>query len=340
MRHIRPYYFCQRIETDLDSFFPTFTFSCFSASSFASSFATSVLIMHHCVPPYHPCAGHESISTHDSQSGWIANDQTNGYTDSVQRSFKKWRELEHWWREKCVEQHQGHCPPFEQVTFTLNPPHSTHPSNNPCTRIPTAIVDATPSTAAASPSTASVLRVAPVVMPAPSPFGGATLSSPTSTGSSFMGSARPEPAAPRDLGYTSAAHPDGPCAWSCPRRGAGPAPAYVPAAATPVTAAPAPVAAPATTAAPVAPPTHSILMTPQAGAAPIANPAPPVAAAGAAPMELYLYGIRGVAVFYTSHESALTAAASLDLPDAKILILRNAAKMKAWILNQQFHGED
>ncbi|KAF8126855.1 hypothetical protein K438DRAFT_2001197 [Mycena galopus ATCC 62051] len=39
-----------------------------------------------------------------------------------------------------------------------------------------------------------------------------------------------------------------------------------------------------------------------------------------------LYGIRGVAVFYFSHESAIAGAASLGLKDPKILVSRNAAK--------------
>ncbi|KAF8126857.1 hypothetical protein K438DRAFT_2001198 [Mycena galopus ATCC 62051] len=323
LRHIRPYYLCQRRGSHFYLFFSAFIF--YFGRLFASLFPLLDLIMHHCVPPYHPSPGHESVSTHDSQSGcvfyavwagrcrgvysnsWIANDQTNGYTDSVQRGFKKWRELEHWWREKCVEEHKGHCPPFETVTFTLNPPYSTLPSSQPCTRIPTAIVDAPPSAAivdalpsAAAPA-AATLRIAPsALMPAPSPFGASSSRSPSSSSSSsslFQDDPKEEPITPTlklnapprvtletrvQLTPTGRARGEA-LAAAAPR---DPALAY--AAASSAAAAPAPTVAVMPQAVRQGPLTHSILVTPQPAAA-AANAAAPVAVAPRRPRRPHCY---------------------------------------------------
>ncbi|KAF8137812.1 hypothetical protein K438DRAFT_1996669 [Mycena galopus ATCC 62051] len=361
LRHIRPYYLCQRRGSHFYLFFSAFIF--YFGRPFASSFPLLDLIMHHCVPPYHPSPGHESVSTHDSQSGWIANDQTNGYTDSVQRGFKKWRELEHWWREKCVEEHKGHCPPFETVTFTLNPPYSTHPSSQPCTRIPTAIVDAPPSAAIvdALPSTAApaaaTLRIAPsALMPAPSLFRASSSRSPSSSSSSsslFQDDPKEEPITPTlklnapprvTLETRVQLTPTGRACGEALVAAAARDPALAYAAASSAAAAPAPTVAVTPWAVRQGLPTHSILVTPQPAAA-AANAAAPVAVAPADPaapsaIPPELYGIRGVAVFYFSHESVIAGAASLGLKDPKILVSRNAAKVKAWMQGQPFAGDD
>ncbi|KAF8166733.1 hypothetical protein K438DRAFT_1774900 [Mycena galopus ATCC 62051] len=71
----------------------------------------------------------------------------------------------------------------------------------------------------------------------------------------------------------------------------------------------------------------ALAVTPQPPAAANAPATAPVpAAAAAAPNPPELYGIRGVVVFYFSHESAIAGAASLGLVDPKILVSRNAAK--------------
>ncbi|KAJ7736631.1 hypothetical protein B0H16DRAFT_1730678 [Mycena metata] len=149
-----------------------------------------------CTPPYHPCPGHESKTEHDSCSqclyyavflgfargaysnSWIARDQTDGFTDSRQKSFKKWADLEHWWSGMCATHHTAGCPPFEPLGFSLNAPYNTHPSSPPCTRSGGAIPRGTLTlpnlpllpayvpTAVAGPSTA----VAGWPVPAPSPF--------------------------------------------------------------------------------------------------------------------------------------------------------------------------
>ncbi|KAF8187309.1 hypothetical protein K438DRAFT_2151354 [Mycena galopus ATCC 62051] len=340
LRHTRLYCLCQRTGSDFTSFFYTLIF--FGP---LASIALLDSIMHRCVPPYYPCPGHKSISMHDSQSGcvfyavwagrcqgvysnlWIANDQTYGYTDSVQRGFKKWRELEHGWGAKCIAEHKGHCPPFESVTFSLNPPYL---SSSPCSCISTAIVDTAPSSAKPS-SPAATLRVAlSALMLAPSLFG-ASLSS--STSSSNLSSAssststlfddddpKEEPITPK-LMLNVPPH-------------VTPAPAYV--AGAPALAAPAPTVAATPQAVRQGLPAHSILVTPQPAAA--ANPPAPTAVPAAISPELY--GICSVAVFYFSHELAIAGAASLGLTSSKILVSHNAAKVKAWMQGLSFTGDE
>ncbi|KAF8193984.1 hypothetical protein K438DRAFT_1969275 [Mycena galopus ATCC 62051] len=76
------------------------------------------------------------LSTLSSRPVWIATDQTRGFTDAVQKGFKKLTDLNTWWHGLCLEQHRHSCPPFKPITFTLNPPASTHPSTNACTLHP------------------------------------------------------------------------------------------------------------------------------------------------------------------------------------------------------------
>ncbi|KAF8171719.1 hypothetical protein K438DRAFT_1773021 [Mycena galopus ATCC 62051] len=278
----------------------------------------------------------------------IPNDQTNGYTDSVQRGFQKWRELEHWWVEKCVAEHKGRCPPFELLTFSLDPPYSTHPSSSPCTRISTAIVDGAPSSAEPS-SPAATLRVAPsALMPAPSQFGASSSSSTSSSTSSSSSSLfndddpKEEPITPKltlnvpplvTLETCVQLTPTGRVRGQALVAAHGPAPAYAPGA--PALAAPAPTVTATPQAVHQGPPAHSILVTPQLAAA--ANPPAPGAVPAAAASKLY--GIRSVAVFYFSHESAIARAGSLGLKNPKILVSCNAAKVKAWMQGLPFMGD-
>ncbi|KAJ7734858.1 hypothetical protein B0H16DRAFT_1731616 [Mycena metata] len=79
-------------------------------------------------------------------------------------------------------------------------------------------------------------------------------------------------------------------------------------------------------------PLPSVLVTPVPGAA-AAGPSSPAPASR-------LYGVRGVGVFYNSFDSARRAARRLDLPDSKIMVSTDAAKIEAWITGQPFDGED
>ncbi|KAJ7029945.1 hypothetical protein C8F04DRAFT_1264287 [Mycena alexandri] len=106
-----------------------------------------------CRPPFYPCPGHESISSHDSSAAcafypvfagfvrgtftnsWIARAQTDGFIDGRQRSFKHYADVLHWWETMCQAHHQDGCPPFEPIDFSLDPDAKTHPSSAPCTRI-------------------------------------------------------------------------------------------------------------------------------------------------------------------------------------------------------------
>jgi hypothetical protein len=85
-------------------------------------------------------------------------------------------------------------------------------------------------------------------------------------------------------------------------------------------------------------PHPSVLVTPGPAAA---NPVP--AAANPVPARVprvVQYGIRGVAVFYPSHATALAAARRLGMEDAKIMVSSNATKLEAWMLGKSFEGED
>jgi hypothetical protein len=55
---------------------------------------------------------------------------------------------------------------------------------------------------------------------------------------------------------------------------------------------------------------------------------------------LTMYGIRGVAVMYPTHASALAAARCLNLAEPKIMVTSNASKLEAWITMKKFVGED
>ncbi|KAJ7840810.1 hypothetical protein B0H14DRAFT_3457823 [Mycena olivaceomarginata] len=171
---------------------------------------SSSWISMHCIPPYHASLGHKGCNTHDHSAAcvyyavwtgrvrgvysnsWIARDQMDGYTDGRQQSFRTWNDLELWWRGLCNEQHQGACPAFEPVTFTLNPPANRYPSSPACTR-GFAVAPPAPAMPALQFPEDTTIRQGP--QPAGSLFGPsstsftASTSSPVSMGSVFDDSA-------------------------------------------------------------------------------------------------------------------------------------------------------
>ncbi|KAJ7803374.1 hypothetical protein B0H14DRAFT_2613392 [Mycena olivaceomarginata] len=154
---------------------------------------SSSRISMHCIPPYHASLGHEGRNAHDHSAAclyyavWTGRLDCMGsdgrYTDGRQQSFRTWNDLELWWRGLCHEQHQGTCPAFEPVTFTLNPPANRYPSSPACTR-GFAVAPPAPAVPALQFPKDTTIRQGP--QPAGSPFGP---SSTSSTGSAFDGGA-------------------------------------------------------------------------------------------------------------------------------------------------------
>ncbi|KAJ7754814.1 hypothetical protein B0H16DRAFT_1458852 [Mycena metata] len=374
-----------------------------------------------CTPPFHPCPGHESKTEHDAAAqclfyavfigyvrgaytnSWIARGQTDGYTDSRQKAFKKWADLEHWWSGMCAMHHTAGCPPFESVGFSLNPPSNTHPSSPPCTRaggpiprghvilpnlplLPAYTPVAGPSTAVAGPSTAVAgPSTTSLPVPAPSPFTApphkkeeprspkllspprVTLNTrvqltPTglprglhlaaATAAAQSGSRTPRASAPpmtllaaelatddeddEDYSDLESTLTESSTLSTAPSsRLSSPelrlaTPVYVAAPVAAPAAVPAPVpAAPILRAAPVIP---SVLVTPGPGAPSTPEPARHLP-------RVRQYGIRGVSVFYPTHESARAAAMSLGI-DPKIMVSDNVEKLEAWMIGETFLGED
>ncbi|KAJ7740502.1 hypothetical protein B0H14DRAFT_3515532 [Mycena olivaceomarginata] len=291
--------------------------------------------MIHCSPPYHPSPGHENRTAHDNDSmcvycavfvgrvrgvytnSWIARDQTDRFTDTQHKGFKKWSECDAWWRMQCAAHHQGQCPPFEPVDFTLNPPNNTHPSTPACTHVPPAsragvgsAFRSTPSASTAAPAPAAddpTIRVR--LMPASSPFAASPLPK----------REEGEPSLKREEGEQSLYLNVPPCVNVLPHeqftptvhtRGGGRGV----------------VADCAALGADAAPPARSsVLMTP-------ARPAEP-----AAPV---YYGIRGVSVFYHTHAAAAAAARLLQIAHPQIMVSANVVKLQRWMLGEPFDGED
>jgi hypothetical protein len=254
---------------------------------------------------------------------WIARDQTDRFTDAQHKGFKKWAELEQWWRVQCSAHHQGACPAFKPLNFTLDPPANTHPSTPACTRVPVAAVasgSAFATAASAMPSTAlhapvrgaddATIRVCP--MPAGSPFA----ASPSSTEDVKPKREETKPslhlnAPPRVHGLTRVqltptgyARGTALLAARATDHGTPPAPAFA---------------------------RPSVLVTPA--------PAD-VAADMAAERAPHYYGIRGVSVFYHTHAAAMAAASSLQLAEPQIMVSRNVEKLERWMLGEPFEGED
>ncbi|KAJ7302848.1 hypothetical protein DFH08DRAFT_977557 [Mycena albidolilacea] len=303
-----------------------------------------------CLPLYYPYPGHKSTQEHGNTSGcqfyavssgrvrgvysnfWIARAQTDGFTDAKHCGVKKWHNMEQWWTALCTEQHQGGCPPFEPVTFTLNPPNHTRLSSAPCTR--TLPAPSASTSAAAGQGTAPHAAIVPML--APSPFcGGSSLDAATPTATPT----NDEPSTPSlhlnvpprvtpltRVQLTPTSHT---CAAVIAQERAA-AEANPPLRASPPTVTTTPHAA-----APGDRPHPSVLVTPhQTGE--VQRTAAPAADAPAPAM----YGIRGVAVMYPTHSAALPAARRLNLVEPKIMATSNASKLEAWITMKKFVGED
>ncbi|KAF8184269.1 hypothetical protein K438DRAFT_1974470 [Mycena galopus ATCC 62051] len=285
-----------------------------------------------CIPPYYPCPGHESLDCHDRNAQWIARAQTEGYTDSMQKGFRTWNEAEDWWRARCTEKHGGICPEFEP-----------HPAGAPVGS----------ARAAAAPAPGS-LNPPPPILPtaAPSPF-----CSPSSTSSSITASMSPYARIPTrvtpftrvHLTASGRVHPTQAGARAGDltsnatlAHGLNAVPTAAAHAAAPDPAAPAAAADPATPRtrgyAANPGPGPSVLVTPSAGAQNRTVPAPAPAPVPA--LEVPMYGIRGVAVFYNSHAEASAAAASLGLTNPRIMVSNNTLKLEAWMLGKPFVRED
>ncbi|KAJ7312231.1 hypothetical protein DFH08DRAFT_822267 [Mycena albidolilacea] len=244
---------------------------------------------------------------------------------------KKFHDMEQWWTALCTEQHQGGCPPFEPVTFTLNPPSKTYPSSAPCT----CMLPAPNAGTSAAAGQATAPRAAMVPMPAPSPFcGGSSLDAATPT--------KDEPTSPSlhlnvpphvtplthvQLTPTGHVHTD----VIAQERAAAEAnpPLHAPVRPT--------VAATPRAAAPGDCPHPSVLVTPQQTGNDLHAPAPAAADDAPAPT---MYRIRGVAVMYSMHAATLVAARHLNLAEPKIMVTNNASKLEAWITMKKFVGED
>ncbi|KAJ7794771.1 hypothetical protein B0H14DRAFT_2621619 [Mycena olivaceomarginata] len=304
-----------------------------------------------CTPPYYPSPGHKLRISHDSASGcqyyavwqgrvhgiytnsWIARSLCDGFTDACHKGFKKSFEAERWWADLCAQEHQGGCPPFEPVTFTLDPPARTHPTSAPCTvpipglppRVPAHGVPELPprDPPYGVPAHEPTSRVLP--MPVGSPFTASTTSgssassaSSASSGSaSFMGSEsdtpKKEPASPGlHLNVPPRVTP------------------FTRVQLTPTGRARAEALAAERHHAAAEQPEHA---TPRA--APQARPSVLITPATPAPVPRQ-YAIRGVAVFYHSH----AAARSLDRPTTKIMVSNNIEKLEAWMFGKPFVGED
>ncbi|KAJ7366605.1 hypothetical protein DFH08DRAFT_797545 [Mycena albidolilacea] len=289
------------------------------------SLAHLLLAMIHCVPPYYPSPGHETRSCHDNDSmclyyavfvgrtlvlrtlSWIARDQTDRFTDAQHKGFKKWAELEQWWRVQCSAHHPGACPEFEAVNFTLDPPSNTHPSTPACNRAPAAPVDSctamfAPVRAAEDPT----IRVRP--MAAGSPF-----------------AASPQPK--REEGEASLKRED-----TEPSLHLNVPPRVHALTRVQLT----PTGHARGTALVAARTTHQASPPPPASVRPsvLVTPAPANFAAERGPR---YYGIRGVSVFYHTHAAAAT---SLQLTEPHIMVSRNVEKLERWMFGEPFEGED
>ncbi|KAJ7912867.1 hypothetical protein B0H13DRAFT_1874447 [Mycena leptocephala] len=343
-----------------------------------------------------PCVGHESRAEHNRCSqclfyavfsgfvrgvytnSWLAREQTEHYTDSRQKSFKWWDEAVAWWTAMCTVHHQNGCPPFEPVTFSLNPSSTTHPSSPPpCTRAPEpdAGADATASsTASAAPAAASTANAGPFItaqaahagvasssrpfpVAAPPP---STLPPPSGLPHLLLGqlqsrhlpSKKEDPTTPHlnlrvppitmqtriQLTPTGQARGLALAAARADDAAARADDATARAEAVVAQALATPAATGATPAATATAHPQSVLVTPAPLSAAAAAAPPP---APANPRHVRQYGIRGVAVFYSSYAAARAAATLLGLEDdSKIMVSDNHEKLEAWMTGKPFVGED
>ncbi|KAJ7756138.1 hypothetical protein B0H14DRAFT_2635191 [Mycena olivaceomarginata] len=296
---------------------------------------------------------------------------------AANKASKRGMTLELWWRGLCHEQHQGGCPPFEPVTFTLNPPANSHPSSAPCA-------------GQLAPPAPLGLGVPNIVMPAGSPFGPAarnpgasscstasssslstaSSSSLSSTGSAFGSSSSFCPSS----SYLLAPKKQEPNSPSIPKdEPTTPSSSFrlnVPPRVTPETrvqltptgyargtmlalahrqdCASARAGIAAMDLEPGRVPATEPPMPALDPPAPAPAPAPATPCArneDAAPprpsvLATLRYGIRGIGVIYASQAAALAAARSLGLLNPKLMVTDNAKKLEQWILGLPFTGED
>ncbi|KAJ7210360.1 hypothetical protein GGX14DRAFT_565565 [Mycena pura] len=290
-----------------------------------------------CLPPYHPCPGHENTREHDRCSqclyytvwtgfvrgafsnSWIAREQTERFTDSRQKSFKTKAEMDAWWASMCADHHSGGCPPFEPVSFSLVRNPITYPSSAPCTRA--ALIAAAPLIPPINiigPST-SVAGSSSAPPPAPSPF-----NSPRSRDSSASSPApqKEEATTPQ---LSTRAHPPSRLLLTPTGMAGMSTPGLSAALGTPT---------PASSSARARGPSASVLVTPNPHATPRPAPDP------AAPLPpVRMYGIRNVSIFFPTFEAARQAAENLKLSDSKIMVSSNYRKLEAWMSGEPFDAD-
>ncbi|KAJ7430084.1 hypothetical protein B0H11DRAFT_2264316 [Mycena galericulata] len=122
-----------------------------------------------CSPPFYPSPGHSNRDCHDRSAqcfyyavwrgwvrggftnSWIARNQTEGFSDSQQKSFKTWDELLDWWTARCMQEHGQQCPAFELLNFSLTAPAYAPPAGPGCTRVPAAAASTSTSTSTSTP---------------------------------------------------------------------------------------------------------------------------------------------------------------------------------------------
>ncbi|KAJ7784791.1 hypothetical protein B0H14DRAFT_3506994 [Mycena olivaceomarginata] len=331
-------------------------------------------------PPYHTSPGHESYLNHNNNSGcsyyavwsgrvrgvytnsWIARDQTDSYTDAFQRAFRKWSDMEFWWNDLCNTHHKGLCLPFELVTFMLSPSPVSHPTSPPCTA-PTQVL------APARALVGLALGPAPVPVPVPAPVPAAAdapAHPPAPAGNGFLDAgirvypmpaalpfAASRPSSSLSSSSSSASTVKKEEDVTTPKLRLNVPPCVSPLTHVQLTPTPTRYARDMATPgdARALPHTHTAVVTP-AGPDPDADPEEPrpsvLAMPGPAapnPVPAHVprvvqYGIRGVAVFYLSHATALAVARHLGMEDTKIMVSSNAAKLEAWMLGKSFEGED
>ncbi|KAJ6631804.1 hypothetical protein B0H10DRAFT_2206220 [Mycena sp. CBHHK59/15] len=298
-------------------------------------------------------------------NSWLARVQTDGFSNSHCKAVKSWEDVLAYCDEFCSKNHGDGCPAFKPIDFSLTPSES-YPSPASCTHPPRA--------AAAPPAPAAP----PTPIAPPSPFASYTSSMGSTSTSSLLDSectsaslptlASPTPQKAPLSPFPKKEESAGPNAFFTGPRvtpntlivlsPSGQARAATLAAASflsspavaarrmatvmtmprvpdnrPATPPPGPVMpgpAPVTPARAARPSVHA---TPRPGS--VASTGPPVAAP-----RVRQYGIRGVAMFYPSHDAAKTAATKLGLVNAKIMVSDNPDKLEAWMTNQPFVGED
>ncbi|KAJ7619949.1 hypothetical protein DFH06DRAFT_1341782 [Mycena polygramma] len=327
-----------------------------------------------CVPPYYPCPGHESITEHDRCSScvfyavwagfvrgtytnsWLAREQTEHFTDSRQKGFKSINELQAWWTMMCNAQHGAGCPPLRAADLLSRPASSSAPAVGASAPVASssATVSVAPPTAPLPPH-ASTSHAPTLPTAAPSPFNASSSSSSTSSWRTTTTTTVASPT-PKKEEPASPAIPRSPMPRVTPNTRIQLTPAGVARGNTLVSVAQraedaadradAAIARLTGSASVLATPTAAanaamatVMVTPRPETASALAPAPRAPSPRAEPA-VRQYGIRGVAVFYSSFAAAKAAAKKLGLPDSKIMVSSNVEKLEAWMTGEPFLGED